>query len=103
MPSIKLSAEAGRDYEEILDYTFVTWGYEQFEKYGALLDEAFHKLARRPAAFGKRRDDIFPGCRIHYVGRHAVLYRQAINGIEIARILHKRMYYKEHIPDRYKS
>jgi len=43
-------------------------------------------LADAPGA-GRRRDDVLPGIRSFPVGRYVLFYRQADDGIEVARVL----------------
>jgi toxin ParE1/3/4 len=89
MSGYKLSAQAGRDYREILSSTLDRWGVDQFEKYASILDDAFDRVAKMPM-LGLRRDDIRPGFYRYQVGQHYIFYRIGKERIEIARILHTR-------------
>jgi plasmid stabilization system protein ParE len=37
---------------------------------------------------GRARDDLFPGCRIHRIQQHYILYRIDETAIRVVRILH---------------
>jgi toxin ParE1/3/4 len=89
MQGYKLSAQAGRDYREILAFTLDRWGVNQFNKYASLLDDTFDRLVGMPT-LGIRRDNLRLGFYQYRVGQHYIFYRIGIENIEIARILHTR-------------
>jgi toxin ParE1/3/4 len=89
MQGYRQSAQAGRDYREILAFTLNQWGVEQFNTYASMLDDASDHLVELPL-LGVRRDDIQLGLYRYKVGQHYIYYRIGSEHIEIARILHIR-------------
>ena len=99
MQGYKLSAQAGRDYREVLAFTLDRWGVNQFDKYASMLDDAFDRLVEMPM-LGIRRDDLRLGFYHYRVGQHYTFYRIGTENIEIARILHTR---RDVTPDLFKN
>jgi toxin ParE1/3/4 len=89
MQGYKQSAQAGRDYREILEFTLDRWGVNQFNTYASMMDDAFGRLVELPK-LGVLRNDIQLGLYRYKVGQHYIYYRIGSNAIEIARILHIR-------------
>ncbi|MBU5613162.1 type II toxin-antitoxin system RelE/ParE family toxin [Geomonas azotofigens] len=89
-PRFTLTQKAVADLTEIARYTQLKWGREQRNKYLALLDSCFQQLAANPHK-GKDCSDIRSGYRKFSVGGHVIFYRQLSDGVEIVRVLHKRM------------
>ena len=84
-----LSPLAEADLENIWSYTVETWSWEQAENYHAGFLRVFDALAKDEV---KGRDtDIRNGYLKYAVGSHFIYYRPTGSGIEIIRILHKRM------------
>jgi plasmid stabilization system protein ParE len=48
MQGYKQSAQAGRDYREILEFTLDRWGVDQFNTYASMMDNAFDRLVELP-------------------------------------------------------
>jgi toxin ParE1/3/4 len=90
MPLYQLSEAAQEDLREIKRYTRETWGTAQAKTYLLELMTTFTKLARRPK-MGRLRDDLGLELRSYVAGHHLVFYRQAQQGIHIARVLHSNM------------
>lgn len=87
-----LSPLAVADLEDVFEYTLLTWGEEQFERYRKAMVLAFESLAKNPLARGsKARDDLMKGCRFYRVEHHYIVYRIGKDGIEVGRILHEKM------------
>jgi toxin ParE1/3/4 len=94
--SINLSLEAESDFADILQYTEETWNAEQADRYAAKLDHALNQLSRSPG-IGRKRDSYFPGCHIHNVGRHLIVYTFSQTVLNVVRILHDRTDLKRHL------
>jgi toxin ParE1/3/4 len=93
----RLSRLAYSDLDSIYASTLAKWGQEQADRYVNALWDAFDKIAAEPKHW-RQRDQLHPGCRICFVGRHAILYRMHEGRIEIARILHDAMDFGRHLP-----
>ena len=89
-PKIRLTADASRDYEDILLHTRHAWGVVQTATYRAALSGAFGRLQRFPE-LGQPRNDLFTGCRSVQVEQHVIYYHQPrASEIVVVRILHRR-------------
>jgi toxin ParE1/3/4 len=93
-----LSPLAVADLEAIFEYTLLTWGEEQFDRYRKALSAALESLAvdlftRK----SKARDDLMEGCRFFRVEHHFIVYRVAKERIEVGRVLHERMDFERQI------
>ena len=87
--SVSLTHRAQEDYDDILLYGLRTWGVEQMRRYQHVLDRAIETLADFPE-IGKRRDDLFTGCRARPVEHHVIFYRVYEETITVVNILHER-------------
>lgn len=85
----RLSPLAETDLENIWSYTVKTWSWEQAEKYHFGFLHVFDALAKNLVK--GRNADIRNGYLKYAVGSHFIYYRQSASGVEIVRILHKRM------------
>jgi toxin ParE1/3/4 len=92
----RLTPLAERDLEDIWYFTVETWSQEQAEKYHADMLRAFRELAF--GRVGGRDVDLRRGYLKYPVGSHFVFYRIRPFGIEVVRILHKRMDVSLHLP-----
>lgn len=93
-----LSPLAVADLEGIFEYTLLTWGEEQFERYRGAITIALESLAKNPSARGsKARDDLMTGCRFFRVEHHYIVYRIGTDGIEVGRILHEQMNFERQV------
>lgn len=90
MRDFKLTRAALADLMGIGRYTEATWGRAQRDRYLRMLDEAFRLVAEDPLR-GVRCDEVRPGYRKHFVGRHVVYYRMEAATVWVVRILHERM------------
>jgi toxin ParE1/3/4 len=90
MPQFKLRPKARQDLADIWRYTLKTWGEVQADTYIRDLNRAFHALAEQPY-MGTDCEFIKSGYRKHPVGQHIIFYCPVCSGIEVNRILHKRM------------
>jgi toxin ParE1/3/4 len=94
---MRLSKLALGDLDSIYSDTVEKWGREQADRYVGYIWAAFEKLARRPESW-RLRNELHPGCRICFIGRHAILYRIHEGRVEIARVLYDAMDFPRHIP-----
>lgn len=92
----RLTPLAERDLEDIWYFTVDTWSSEQAEKYHAGLLHAFRELAS--GNIEGREVDVRRGYWKYPVGSHFVFYRTQPVGIEVVRVLHKRMNVSLHLP-----
>ena len=96
MAIFKVSVKANQDLLEIGAYTQSKWGNAQRDKYLDKLNDCFQPLAENPG-LGHSCDDIRPGYRSYFVGKHVIFYINYQYGVRIVRILHQKMYYKKHL------
>ena len=98
-----LTPSAHRDLSEISDYSRAQWGTAQADRYILLIATA--SLSRRPAPRwragtpkGRSAEALRPGYFRQAVGSHVLFYRaRKRGGIEIVRILHRRMDVERHL------
>ena len=82
-----LSEIADKDLEDIFDYTFDEFGFDQAEKYLLEFEEIFQNLIINPQ-IGKKRDEIKQGLYSFPKDNHIIFYRILDNHIRIVRVLH---------------
>ena len=95
MTAYVLSPRAQADLDDIWDYTAATWSDAQAEFYIRDIWQAIEAIATDPRK-GRVCDDIRAGYRKFLVGSHVMFYRQRGTGIDIVRILHRRMDFGQH-------
>ncbi|MEX1119756.1 MAG: type II toxin-antitoxin system RelE/ParE family toxin [Terrimicrobiaceae bacterium] len=91
-----LTEAALADLRSISDYTLATWGEEQEKRYISNMWSRLESLQLDPAS-GRRRDDLFPGCRLVSEGRHVILFRSSPGVLEVVRVLHSAMDFKRQV------
>lgn len=94
---IRLSKFALGDLDSIYAHTIQKWGREQADSYLNDIWDTFEKITQTPERW-RLHNEIHPGCRICFTGRHAILYRIHAERVEIARVLHDAMDFPRHIP-----
>jgi toxin ParE1/3/4 len=94
---LELSPRAQQDIVEILRHTGYTWGREQLLIYRDQLDEALRLLSVRPD-IGHPSDHLPATYRLYPVGSHVIVYRTQGSVVGVARILHQRMNWTQHLP-----
>ena len=82
-----LSEIADKDLEDIFDYTFDEFGFDQAEKYLLEIEEIFQNLIINPQ-IGKKRDEIKQALYSFPKDNHIIFYRILDNHIRIVRVLH---------------
>jgi toxin ParE1/3/4 len=95
--TLHLSRQAERDLEGILQYTYETYGDGQRHMYAAALDHALATITGNPD-LGHRRPDLSDRHRAFTVEQHVVVYTVSGQRINVARVLHGRMDFVQHIP-----
>ena len=93
-----LSREADIDLAEIEDYTALTWGDEQAERYINEIFGALTRLAGKPA-LGRSRWDIPPPYLMYAAGSHLIVYRCNLDRVEVLNILHPSMNVEKRVRD----
>ena len=107
--TVRLTAAAEADFEELLRWTADQFGEAQARIYAETISAAVNDLAIGPTIVGARkRDDILKGIFTLHVardgrkGRHFVMFRvgPASNRkvIEVLRLLHEAMDLQRHLP-----
>ena len=107
--TVRLTAAATADFENILRWTVEHFGEAQARTYSETISSALTDLTGGPTVIGvKRRGEILRGIctlhvsRNHRKGRHFILFRatQKRGGevIEVLRILHDAMEFVRHLP-----
>ena len=95
---LDLTAAAVADLRSICDYTVETWGKEQESRYLDALWTRLEEILADPERW-RRRDDLFPGCKIAAQEKHVILFRLEGDVLQVVRILHSAMDFRRHIPD----
>jgi toxin ParE1/3/4 len=107
--TVRLTATAEADFQEILRWTLAQFGETQARVYAETLSAALKDLAAGPGIAGTReRNDIAKGLSTLHVarrgrkGRHFVMFRighdQGSEVIEVLRLLHDAMDLQRHLP-----
>jgi toxin ParE1/3/4 len=91
-----LSPRALADLDEIWDYSAAHWGDDQAEACARQIQAAIELVAKAPSR-GRPCDDIRPGYSKFTVGSHVLFYRLTDEGIDVVRILHRRMDFDRHL------
>lgn len=78
--------DAQHDIDDIQQYTFDTWGYDQMVQYQSDLYAGFERLRAFPE-IGQVRYDL---TREFPLGSHIVLYRYVAGIVTILRVIHPR-------------
>jgi len=92
-----LSPRARRDLSDIWDNSAEQWGAGQADRYVRLIAGACERLASGRIT-GRSADTVRAGCFRRSVGSHVLFYRaRRRGGIEIVRILHRRMDIERHL------
>ena len=93
-----LSDQAQADYEDILSEMLRRWGEQQYDRYAALLNDAFLALQDNPS-LGHRSRQLPARYRSLHVGRHLIIYRFTEGMVYVVRILHDRMDVRQRIEE----
>ncbi|MGO4709208.1 type II toxin-antitoxin system RelE/ParE family toxin [Chryseobacterium sp. 2TAF14] len=82
-----LSEFADQDLEDIFNFTFNKFGFDQAEKYLLEIEDIFQNLITNPE-LGKARNEIKQGLYSFPKDNHVIFYRVLDDHIRIVRILH---------------
>lgn len=107
--TVRLTATAEADFQNIIDWTLDQFGDKQALAYADTITAALEALSDGPTTVGvKERPEIAKGLFTFHVarerrrGRHFVLFRVAEKGrtrtIEVLRLLHDAMDLERHVP-----
>jgi toxin ParE1/3/4 len=96
MTGYVLSPRAQSDLDDIWDYSAQRWGVIRAERNICDLSEALEILAVDRTR-GRECDDIRAGYYKYTVFSHVIFYRVTGVGIDVVRILHGRMDFKQHL------
>ncbi|WP_404333340.1 type II toxin-antitoxin system RelE/ParE family toxin [Sphingomonas sp. MMS12-HWE2-04] len=92
---VELTRAAGRDLDDIYDYTLEHWGEAQAGEYVRALQKACRLLSSDPELGAIA--DILPGYRKLRHREHLIFYRILTGRIVVSRILHPRMDVSRHL------
>ena len=98
MNQCRFTRSAEEDLRQIADFTLITWGERQADRYLSALESACQMLAKNPN-LGRECFNIRPGLRRMEHAKHILFYRQSKDGIVISRILHQRTLPEQHEMD----
>lgn len=96
MKRVAFSPKARADLSDIWDYTLAEWGVAQAEKYVRELWAEMQKQARDPST-SIDIGDVRKGYRKARCGSHVIFFKVTGEGIDVVRILHRRMDFNRHI------
>lgn len=86
MPEYCLSNAAGKDLEEIYEYSFLEFGEQRADAYFESLEECLQKLAEIPT-LGMDISTLRDGYLRFVHQRHSIYYKTLKHGIIVVRIL----------------
>ncbi len=86
---LSFSVEAEEDIDNVLAYTFDTWGTAQEAAYRVVIWNAFQRIQAFPE-IGRQVSDERADVREHILQHHITLYRYADNTITILRVVNPR-------------
>ncbi len=95
MSGWRLSPRARADLDEIWDYSVRHWGEERAERYMRDLWRGIEYVADDPRR-GRSCEGIRAGYFKYLSGSHAIFYRLAPDGMDVVRVLHRRMDFERH-------
>jgi toxin ParE1/3/4 len=96
MTGYVLSPRAQLDLDDIWDYSLNRWGAARAERYVRDLVQALEMIAIDRQR-GRLCDDIRAGYFKYAAVSHVIFYRIAGDQIDVVRILHGRMDFKQHL------
>ncbi len=95
MNRVVLSPRAKADLNEIWEYSLIQWGVEQAEKY---VRELWSVIEAQASELNQSIDvgNVRPGYRKARSGSHVIFLKVTIEGIDVMRILHRKMDFDRH-------
>ena len=91
-----LSPLAQADIDTIWVGTVRMWGSDQAETYIRQINQHIKTIAAQPT-IGRECPEVRAGYRKYHSGSHVLFYRLTDAGIDIVRVLHKRMDFRQHV------
>lgn len=88
--TLRISAQAQRDLEEIWAYSVENWGEDQAVPYVAQVRAALELLRTNPG-LARPAEDVRPGLRKFTVGSHVLCVRLGDRFLRLVRVLYGRM------------
>lgn len=89
--ALKLTKQAERDLEGIVEYTLRQWGPAQVDRYLRGLGGTIEALRHAPSRQGRALDELKPGLRYQrHETQYFIFYRVEGERVEIVRFLHQR-------------
>jgi toxin ParE1/3/4 len=95
--TLEFTDAAVSDLQSIRNYTLEKWGERQEEIYLDAMWDRFEEILIEPERW-RFREGLFPGCQLAAQGKHVILFRVRGKTLQIVRILHSAMDYRQHIP-----
>ncbi|WAC40526.1 type II toxin-antitoxin system RelE/ParE family toxin [Pedobacter sp. SL55] len=100
MANYLFTNKAVEDLTEIWYCTYYSWSEKQADKYYELLIYTFNQIAEKPE-IGKKYDGIGDAILGVNIGKHIIFYHETKpDSIEIIRILHEQMDYKNRLKEK---
>lgn len=96
MSRYALRPRARADLADIWSYTASQWGVDQAETYIRQIRSAVEAVAANPG-LGKSCDEVRAGYRRYPAGMHLLFYKLSSEGVDVIRILHRRMDFERHL------
>ena len=90
MPRVKFTRKARQDLICIIDYSVLTWGEAQADKYIDGLEKRVLTLAQSPL-LGRDCSDLGKGLLAFPYEKHQIYYLVEAHGISIVRVLHRNL------------
>lgn len=98
MREVLFTEQADADLICIYTYSYQNWDEEQAIQYTNQLKKTIQQIATSPS-LGKRRNNIRSGYYSYLSGSHVIFYRFTEERLEVVRLLHKNMDFKQHLTD----
>ena len=92
------SQKAISDLNGIWDYTFETWSEEQADKYYNIIIRQVDDISKNPD-LGRKFDEVDDNLLGFRIEKHVIFYQINENNIEIIRILHAQMDFKNRLKE----
>lgn len=95
-----LSNSAKKDLENIIEYTYDTWGEEQVEIYRQKIQTGIAEISNNAyPQLIRERNDIFEGLKLYKVEKHYLCFSTVGSTLFIGRFLHEKMDIGKNIHD----
>jgi len=91
-----LSPRAQGDIDDIWEYTLKRWGIGQAETYTRQIGRHIEAVAETPT-IGRACPEVREGYYKYPTGSHLLFFRLIDGGIDVVRVLHKRMDLDRHL------